>query len=756
MKWIKKNSLFLTVLLLAVLVVFSKFLFTSTDYVIGYDTKNIYVPFYEEIRTLFAAKELPFWSHNFFLGGNILASKGYYFLGDLFSYFSIILPKWRIEDVLLVIQILKFILCTSLMYFTLKEMKIRNSICWFASALFTFSSWMLIFMGTPAFATFAAILPLLMLGIERYLNKKSFILVALASFLLVMDNFYLFWSVSFYLVLYWPFRYFMRNDFNKKNFIHFLKSTGFLILIYCLGVFAASFLLFPTVDYMVNVPRVSQQVEYSLLWESKKVYLDMFIKFISAPFYVNTSIPNLFGTQYYRTDQIALFSSSLIALILPQLFIVFSKREKVVLSIFLAINGIMLIFPFFGSLMHGFAEPSFRWTIMLVMALIILGAEILNRYEKINIPLLVGTIIFYLLGLAVILIYKRNELANYSSQLIIILISFILFAVYTFLLGLSKTYHKAIYIIGIIVCYELIGISKLSLDTYAKQFQKGYHYEELGIPKDYFSSFTDQEEFYRIYVNDYHVDLDHNLEFNYNSNMYYNFKGLYGYDSTTQYSTQDILNWSEEYFWWYKINNPILHNVLTTKYYVVQDASELPEGNFEFIENIASSKFSLYYNADYQPFGFSYGNIISTQKFFESVSIPEKTEVYKQAIIINQRDIDKNELSSITPNLQPHYLTNVVYSNNHITGDIQLDDKQLVFFSIPYDKGWTIKANGVTQDIILSEGGFMSIVLDKGEYHIELQFFPYGLKFGLIVSGISVAGLIALQWKRKKILNKIA
>ena len=105
MNFLKKHVFFITVLLMVLLVIFSKFITTDTAYVIGYDIKNIYVPFYEEIRTLFRNGELSFWSHNFFLGGNILASKGYYFLGDLFAYFSVILGSATIEDVLLVIQI---------------------------------------------------------------------------------------------------------------------------------------------------------------------------------------------------------------------------------------------------------------------------------------------------------------------------------------------------------------------------------------------------------------------------------------------------------------------------------------------------------------------------------------------------------------------------------------------------------------------------------------------------------------------------
>ncbi len=738
-------------MLLTITIVFSKFLFTSCDYVIGYDTKNIYVPFYEEIRTLFSQGELPFWSHNFFLGGNILASKGYYFLGDPFAYFSVLFSSLHIEEVLLIIQILKFILCTILMWITLSEMKVRREIAWFFALLFPFSSWMLIFMGTPAFATFAAVLPLLILAIERFLNRGKFGLVALAAFLLVMDNFYLFWSISFYLILYWPCRYFLRHPFNRQSFQAFIKSTAFLILVYCLGVLIGAFMLIPTAAYMIHVPRVTETVDYTLFWESKKIYLDMFIKWISAPFYVNTTIPNLFGTQYYRTDQIALFSSSLISLIIPQIFVVFPKRERRILSAFLAINGLMLFFPFFCSMMHGFAEPSFRWTIMLVLSLILIGAQIMNRYSQIDLRLLIGTILVYAAALAVILFYKRNNLSLYSSQLKMIAFSFALFFLYGGLLFFSKKQKRLLLLLGTLVTAETTGIAKLSLDTYSNQFQQGYHYDELGIDQHYFESLPDQDEFYRIALSEAHVDLDHQLEFNYNSNMVYNFKGLYGYDSTTQYSTQTILLWSEEYYWWYKINNPVLQDILTTKYFIAASDAELPDGYYEKIEQIGNSDFFLYKNLNYRPFGFSYGQIVKTSEFYQVVSIPEKTLLYEKGIIMEDSLVEQYDLDSLKTDVPSVSMENVVYSNNHLSGTITLTDRQLVFFSIPYDRGWTIRANGEEKDILLSEGGFMSILLEPGTYQITLDFFPSGFLAGCLVSLLSITSLIGLTiFQRRK------
>lgn len=749
MKQNKKKWLWLILVLVVLGVVYLPYLFGDLDYVIGYDTKNIYVPFYEEIRNMFEKGELPFWNHNFFLGGCVLASKGYYFLGDIFAYAAVVLKTMDIVDLLLVIQILKFFVCIVLCNVLLKKMGISEKVRWFASFLYVFSSWMLMFMGTPAFATFAALLPLLFIGLELYLKEKKIWVVALASFVLVLDNFYLYWSASFYLILYWPCRYFLMHNFTKEKLIDFVKDTAYLVLIYALGALAGSFMLIPTLDYMVNVPRVANNsTVITLLWDRKQVYLDMFVKFISSPFYVNTEIANFFGRNYYRTDQIALFASSLIPIILPQIFVVCNKKEKVIYSLFFVINGIMLVFPIFGSLMHGFAEPSFRWTIMLVFCLTLIAARLLNDYKKMDIRLIVKTIALYALGFAVICVYKKNVM-DYPEQMMGIVLSFVLFVVYAGLLFKGKKNEMLFTILGAVVVAETTLMAGFTLYNYALRFQEGYDMDSVGIDSDYFTSFGDTDEFYRIYVDSHYVDLDHQEDFNYNSNMVYDFKGVYGYDSTTQYSTAEILLWEDQYYWWYSITNPELLDQLAVKYYVTKE-KYLPNENFELIEKMGTSEYSLYLNTDYIPFGTATDTVMGTSEFYLYSTPEDKTKAYDQALIVDQQDYEKYGLNELAQSGKQTMMRDVAYTSNHISGKIALDSKQIVFLAIPFDKGWEVKVNGEITETLRCEGGFMGLLLNAGEYEIEMNFIPYGLKLGCVLSGISIVLLCLLDYLRKR------
>ena len=70
--------------------------------------------------------------------------------------------------------------------------------------------------------------------------------------------------------------------------------------------------------------------------------------------------------------------------------------------------------------------------------------------------------------------------------------------------------------------------------------------------------------------------------------------------------------------------------------------------------------------------------------------------------------------------------------------------------SIPYEKGWSVKVDGVKQDIIAIKDALVGVELTAGEHTIELSYIPAGFIAGTAISVISLAGLIALYYILKK------
>ena len=98
-------------------------------------------------------------------------------------------------------------------------------------------------------------------------------------------------------------------------------------------------------------------------------------------------------------------------------------------------------------------------------------------------------------------------------------------------------------------------------------------------------------------------------------------------------------------------------------------------------------------------------------------------------------------------------------TDGHFEGEITVTEEMLsqdgrtaLFFSIPYDKGWTIKVDGIEVPAEEIFDAFLSIRLEPGVHTIEADYMPEGLKEEIILAGISAGlfGATILYGKRRK------
>lgn len=59
-----------------------------------------------------------------------------------------------------------------------------------------------------------------------------------------------------------------------------------------------------------------------------------------------------------------------------------------------------------------------------------------------------------------------------------------------------------------------------------------------------------------------------------------------------------------------------------------------------------------------------------------------------------------------------------------------------VYFTVPYDKGWSAYVNGNKADI-LDCGGMMGLLLSPGEYSLAFKYQVPGLKAGAVIGVVS-------------------
>ena len=92
------------------------------------------------------------------------------------------------------------------------------------------------------------------------------------------------------------------------------------------------------------------------------------------------------------------------------------------------------------------------------------------------------------------------------------------------------------------------------------------------------------------------------------------------------------------------------------------------------------------------------------------------------------------------------------YDNTGFTATFHGEKERLVFFSVPYEKGWSATVNGEPAEILKVNVGFMAVRVPKGDSTIRFDYYTPGLNpgifmtaggfllFGLYVGGFRLLG----------------
>ncbi len=180
--------------------------------------------------------------------------------------------------------------------------------------------------------------------------------------------------------------------------------------------------------------------------------------------------------------------------------------------------------------------------------------------------------------------------------------------------------------------------------------------------------------------------------------------------------------------------------------------------------------YNIYENENYIPMGFTYEYYITEDEYY---SIPEgqRDKVLVSAIVLNNSQILRYSSSlEHLPDGPDVYMSYSVFTrhaakraansslsfvadSNGFTSTIFLTHKNLVFFSVPYDDGWTAYVNGVETAIERVNTGFMAVYAEKGLNEIVFVYETPGLKIGAFISlgaALLLAGYISYFVIRNK------
>lgn len=102
-------------------------------------------------------------------------------------------------------------------------------------------------------------------------------------------------------------------------------------------------------------------------------------------------------------------------------------------------------------------------------------------------------------------------------------------------------------------------------------------------------------------------------------------------------------------------------------------------------------------------------------------------------------------------------LEDLSINGGNVTGTIRNQEKGILVLNIPFNRGWTAKADGKRQELLKINGLFTGLVLNPGVHKVKLTFVTPGLIPGVLLSlivfvsiiGIILVNELIMRWFRR-------
>lgn len=142
--------------------------------------------------------------------------------------------------------------------------------------------------------------------------------------------------------------------------------------------------------------------------------------------------------------------------------------------------------------------------------------------------------------------------------------------------------------------------------------------------------------------------------------------------------------------------------------------------------------------------------------YFENQKVEVEIAVERNAVEVDQYlfyGLDVQSFEKRVQQLKEQSLSVTDYSGRSLKGKIDMKEDNMLFLSIPYDKGWKAVIDGKTANVVKLNDAFTGIEVKKGKHTVELMYTSPGFKAGLAVSLISLficATVGVIAYKRRK------
>ncbi len=165
--------------------------------------------------------------------------------------------------------------------------------------------------------------------------------------------------------------------------------------------------------------------------------------------------------------------------------------------------------------------------------------------------------------------------------------------------------------------------------------------------------------------------------------------------------------------------------------------------------------YTLYHNDNYVPMGFTYDYYVTKTTYEASVKTL-RSNLLLRALVLEDEDVkaygqyltelpdamlDDLHYDSYTQDCadrRAHSCSVFQMNNAGFHAEITLEKQNLVFFSVPYDDGFTAYVNGEKTDILRVDEGLMAVLCPAGASSIDFVYQAAGLSASRVVTAVAI------------------
>lgn len=770
------------------------------------------IPFYQMVHDAIRQGNY-LWSSTTDLGSGVIGSYSFYLLGSPFFWLTLPFPSEAVPYLMGPLFILKFGCAALTAYIYIKRYVSNKTFAVAGGLLYAFSGFSIYNIFFFHFHEPMIIFPLLLASVDKFMYDNKRGVVALAVFAACITNYYFFAGMAVFVLIYWLMLVFTDN--------YKLTISKLLLFIFevLLGFIATAVLILPTVAFISGNPRLSELPNSydALAYNPSQRYI-----YIIQSFFFPPEMPAQMVFAPASESNWASVSGWLPLVGMTGVIGYLQLKKRNWLKKLITIFIIMAVVPIFNSAFQMFNSSIYyaRWYYMLILLLCLATVSALENTEvdwsraiKWTTGITVG--IACLIALipdtehfsdsepkARIGIYNTEYTERFFIYIAIAMVSLAIFAVI-----ITKFKDNKMLLGKVIVC-GILAVSLLS-STYIVQTGVSLDAEETEYLIEHGLNDGDKLQLDDIEQvrSDFYQCVD-------NLAMYWQIPSINAFHSTVTTSIMDFYDSIG-------INRDVasrpdtdyygLRGLFSCKY--LFDLKYDDKDGYSFVDEDGKTEMcgwkylkevngcSVYENQYYIPMGFMYESFIS-QEEFENIDEVNRSEALLKAMVLSLEDMEK--YSDITGYTEEKYqeLKKLIKNNEsldkfvsetkyYVYGELPyysdcqklasnsceefeytkdgftavIDNKgndNLLFFSVPYDEGWTAYVNGVETEISLANVGFMAVeVPGNTKSNIKFVYNPVGFHIGIIISCVCgtifvmyICVILAIRIKKRKKMSK--